>query len=201
MSTKMALEKMGIGPCHHMSEVMQVPTELAKWKDIALGTPVEWSEVFAGYRAQLDWPGAAVWEHTLKAFPNSKVVHTERPEDEWWDSFSGTVSKFFSTIPQLEMSPHFQDFFETMAGWFMTNTFADHSDRTSAIAAYRLNNQKVRETVPRNRLLIFDVKEGWEPLCRFLNVPVPNSPFPHGNPRNEFWAHFGGEPPSRVLRV
>lgn len=201
MSTKMALEQVGFGPCHHMSEVMQNPAQLAKWKSIASGTPVNWADVFAGYRAQVDWPGAAVWEQTVKAFPDAKVVHTERPENEWWNSFSVTIGKFFSIVPQLEVPPHIQDFFEIMAGWFMANTFADHADRATAIAAYRQNNQKVRNMVSGNRLLVFHVQEGWEPLCRFLNVPVPDSPFPRSNPRGEFWTHFGGEPASQKLEL
>jgi hypothetical protein len=81
-----------------------------------------------------------------------------------------------------------------MSDWFMKNTFDDHADRDKAIAAYRRNNEKVRDTIRATRLLVFDVKEGWEPLCRFLEVPVPEIPFPRSNPRDEFWAHFGGEP-------
>jgi len=194
MSTKMALEQLGFGPCHHMVEVMQNPDQPAKWAAIAAGAPVDWADVFAGYGSQVDWPGAAVWEQTVKAFPEAKVVHTERPEGEWWNSFSGTIGKFFSVAPQMQMPPHIRDIFETMAGWFMANTFADHTDRATAVAAYRQNNEKVRDTVPADRLLVFHVSDGWGPLCRFLNVPAPATPFPRSNPRDEFWAHFGGEP-------
>ncbi len=67
-------------------------------------------------------------------------------------------------------------------------------DRERSIAAYRRNNEKVRATIPSERLLIFSPADGWEPLCRFLDVPAPSSDFPRSHARDEFWAHFGGEP-------
>ena len=70
----------------------------------------------------------------------------------------------------------------------------DYRDRETAIAAYRANNARVRKVVPPDRLLVFDVAQGWKPLCAFLDVPVPDTPFPHHNVRGEFWDHFGGEP-------
>jgi hypothetical protein len=194
MSTKLALEQLGFGPCHHMVEVMENPAQPTKWKAIAAGQKVDWEDVFDGYMSQVDWPGAAVWQDTAAAFPDAKVLHTERPEDAWWNSFSVTIGKFFSNAPDLELPPHIAEIFQTMSDWFMKNTFDDHADRDKAIAAYRRNNEKVRDTIPAARLLVFDVKEGWEPLCRFLEVPVPEIPFPRSNPRDEFWAHFGGEP-------
>jgi len=194
MSTKMALEQLGFGPCHHMVEVINNPAQPAKWKAVASGGPVDWADVYEGYNSQVDWPGAAVWQETAAAFPDAKVVHTERPEDAWWNSFNVTIGKFFAVAPNLELPPHVAEIFQTMAGWFMKNTFSDFTNRESTIAAYRQNNQRVRDTIPPERLLVFDVAQGWEPLCRFLEVPVPDAPFPRSHPRDEFWAHFGGEP-------
>ncbi len=194
MSTKLALEQLGFGPCHHMIEVMENPSQPEKWKAVAAGEAVDWEDVFNGYTSQVDWPGAAVWQETSLAFPEAKVVHTERPEDAWWNSFSVTIGKFFSRAPEIDLPPHLRSIFGTMIGWFVTDTFRDHTDRDSAIAAYRLNNRKVRETIPPERLLVFNVADGWEPLCHFLEVPAPDTPFPRSHPRDEFWAHFGGEP-------
>ncbi len=81
-----------------------------------------------------------------------------------------------------------------MDGWFVRDTFGDGLDRETAVAAYRRNNRLVRETIAPERLLVFNVAEGWAPLCEFLEVPVPDTPFPRSHPRDEFWAHFGGEP-------
>jgi len=194
LSTKTALEKLGFGPCHHMIEVMGNPAQPAQWQAVAAGGPVDWQAVFDGYNAQVDWPGAAVWKETARAFPDAKVLHTERPEEDWWNSFGGTIGKFFNMRSSIPMPPHITAIFELMGGWFVTETFGPRIEREAAIAAYRRNNEKVRDTIPADRLLIFGPAEGWEPLCRFLEVPVPNDPFPRSHARDEFWAHFGGEP-------
>ncbi len=194
MSTKMALEQLGFGSCHHMIEVMTNPAQPAKWQAVSAGKPVDWHDVFDGYRSQVDWPGAAVWQQTAAAFPDAKVLHTERPEEAWWNSFSVTIGKFFKRAPELDLPPDVASIFRMMDGWFVANTFRDPTDREDAIAAYRRNNRLVRDTIPPERLLVFDVAQGWEPLCRFLEVPVPDTPFPRSHPRDEFWAHFGGEP-------
>lgn len=194
MSTKEALGELGLGPCHHMTEIMENPSQLPHWKAIAAGEPVDWSAVFDGYRSQVDWPGAHVWPETSAAFPEAKVIHTERPEADWWASFNTTIGRFFATYQDLELPPAFRDIFDTMHGWLMQETFEDFTDRDSAIAAYRRNNEKIRDTIPADRLLVFNVADGWEPLCRFLELPVPSSPFPRRHPKKEFWDHFGGEP-------
>ena len=41
--------------------------------------------------------------------------------------------------------------------------------------------EEVKATVPKDRLLVFEAKEGWEPLCKFLNVPIPENPYPRVN--------------------
>ena len=194
MTTKQALETLGFGPCHHMVEIIENPSQLQLWKAVAAGEPVDWAEVYAGYRSQVDWPGAHVWEQAARAFPEARVIHTERPEDNWWNSFNGTIGKFFAVFREMELPPHIMDQFTVMRDWMIQGTFTDFTDRDSTIAAYSANNRKVRETIAPERLLVFHVADGWEPLCEFLGVPVPDTPFPNTNPKKEFWEHFGGEP-------
>lgn len=194
MSTKQALEQLGFGPCHHMTEVMSNPAQPAHWQAVAEGGPVDWHAVFDGYTAQVDWPGAAVWEQTMTAFPEAKVLHNERPEEDWWNSFAGTIGKVFNIRTSLAMPPPIADLFDLIDRWLINDTFGPRIERESAIAAYRRNNEKVRATISADRLLIFTPADGWEPLCRFLEVPVPEGPFPRSHARDEFWAHFGGEP-------
>ncbi len=183
MSTKMALERLGFGRCHHMIEVMENPAQPAHWKAIAAGEKVAWAEVFDGYNSQVDWPGAAVWRETSIAFPDAKVLHTERPEDEWWDSFSVTIGKFFALWPNISLPLHVAEIFETMSSWLIKNTFDDVADRACAIAAYRRTNKEVRDTIAADRLLVFNIAEGWGPLCRFLEKPEPDAPFASRAPR------------------
>ncbi len=193
MSTKMALEELGFAPCHHMIEVMGDPDQPAFWRAYVAGEDVDWTKVFADYTAQVDFPGAAVWPKLVAAFPDAKVVHTERPEDEWWASYSKTIGKFWLHFRALPVPPQLIDMFETMDELLRERVFGGDG-RDSSVAAYRRNNQAVRDAVPAEKLLIFTPSDGWEPLCRFLDAPVPAVPFPRSNARDEFWAIFGGEP-------
>jgi hypothetical protein len=193
MSTKMALEHLGLGPCHHMVEVMGNPAQPAFWKARADGAELDWDEVFQGYNAQVDFPGAAVWHDLAVAFPNAKVIHTERPEEDWWASYSQTIGKFFAHRQTLPLPPPIADIFAAMDKLLVQGVMGG-LDKDSAISAYRANNRKVRATIPADRLLVFTPSDGWDPLCAFLGVPVPQHAFPRSNARDEFWALFGGEP-------
>jgi len=193
MSTKMALEHLGFGPCHRMVEVMGNPVQPAYWADFARGKELDWAEVFADYTAQVDFPGATVWHELSIAFPDAKVIHTERPEDDWWASYSSTIGKFFAHRENIPLPPPIAAIFETMDYLLVRRVFGG-LDRETSIAAYRRNNERVRATVPTDKLLIFSPTDGWDPLCRFLDVPVPATDFPRSHARDEFWAHFGGEP-------
>ena len=64
-----------------MHEVFENPPQVAHWQAVARGDAVDWDAVFAGYRSQVDWPGAAVWSALAEAYPEAKVVHTVRPDD------------------------------------------------------------------------------------------------------------------------
>ena len=194
-SLKEALEQVGFSPCHHMHEVVDHPEQVAHWQVVAAGNAVDWSAVFGGYRSQVDWPGAHVWRELSVAFPQARVVHTLRPEENWWRSFSKTIGKLFSTYKQLDLPPHISDMLDATMEMVGQQTFAGGwVDRETALAAYRLRTEQVRDAIPSHRLLVFDVAEGWEPLCRFLEVPVPDMPFPHRNVRSDFWEVLGGEP-------
>ena len=193
MSTKIALEHLGFGSCHHMTEVMGNPDQPAYWTAHAAGKEVDWAEAFAGYGAQVDFPGAAVWHELSIAFPDAKVLHNERPEEDWWASYSGTINKFWQHRTRLDLPPPLVPIFETMDK-IVVQDLIGGTDRESAIKAYRRNNEKVRDTLPADRLLVFTPTDGWHPLCRFLEVDVPAGDFPRSHARDEFWAHFGGEP-------
>ncbi|WP_424928859.1 sulfotransferase family protein [Amaricoccus tamworthensis] len=193
MSTKMALEQLGFGPCHHMTEVMGDPEQPPFWKAQVAGEAVDWQSAFAKYTAQVDFPCAAVWPELLRAFPDAKVLHTERPEEEWWASYSTTIGKFWQHYRTLPLPPELVNLFSTMEQLLVNGVFGG-LQRETCITAYRRNNALVRETVPADKLLIFTPSDGWDPLCRFLSVPAPEGEFPRSNARDEFWALFGGEP-------
>ena len=105
-SLKRALEILGFGPCHHMEEVMAHPEQVPHWEAIVAGEPVEWDEVFSGYRSQVDWPGAHVWRELAAAYPDAKVIHSHRPDEAWWKSFSSTIYKLFTIYKDVPLPPH-----------------------------------------------------------------------------------------------
>lgn len=194
-SLKAALEELGFGPCHHMHEVLSNPGQVAHWQAFGRGEAVDWAQVFDGYRSQVDWPGAAAWRDLAAAFPDARIIHSVRPEEVWWASFQKTIGTLVGRYRDLPMPPHVIAMLGAWEEFAGEPTFGRrYGDRDVALAAYRRRADEVRETVPADRLLVFDVAEGWEPLCAFLGVSVPDRPFPHHNLRADFWEVLGGEP-------
>lgn len=194
-SLKAALERLGFGPCHHMHEIVEHPDQVAHWQTLAKGGAVDWSVVFAGYKSQVDWPGAHVWRELAAAFPSAKVVHTVRPEDKWWASFNTTIGKLMAKYEGIPLPPHIRNMLKAWNDLAGKSTFGGVlDDKEIGLAAFRRRTADVRAAIPANRLLIFDVAEGWKPLCAFLKVKVPDEPFPHHNLQADFWEVLGGEP-------
>lgn len=195
LSLKNALEILGFGPTHHMEEIFHNPPQVAFWQDIASGRPVDWDAVFAGYNSQVDWPGCHVWRELAAAYPQAKVIHSQRPDDKWWQSFSTTIGKLIRIYPTLPMPPHIRAMMDAMQPIICDKTFhGQWMDKDRALEAYHKRAADVRAAIPAERLLVFDVAEGWGPLCAFLGVPVPDQPFPNRNQKVDFWANLGGEP-------
>ncbi len=190
-SLKLALIELGFGPCHHMDEMFANPAMLPAWQATARGAAPDWAAMFPGYRSQVDWPGAALWPDLAAAFPEAKVIHTERPEEDWWRSFQATIGAMMpgrAGIPD----PHRRAVLEMAQDLIVPRSFGPGAlDREHALAAYRRNNEAVRASVPATRRLIFYAEQGWAPLCAFLGVPVPATPFPRVNSTAEFRAHAG----------
>jgi Sulfotransferase domain len=195
MSLKQALELLGFGPCHHMEEVLAHPEQVPHWQAVAAGRPVVWEDVFAGYRSQVDWPGAHPWRELAAAYPQSKVVLTVRPEAAWWTSFSATIGVLLDAPDQAPLPPHIRAMLDVVIELIQVQTFGcAPTDREGALAAYRRRTEEVCANIPAERLLVFDVSEGWAPLCGFLGVPVPDVPFPRTNSTEQFWKLVRGEP-------
>lgn len=193
-SMKHALETLGFGPCHHMYEVLPSDRQQRLWMGLMRGDAVDLEDVYEDFSSQVDWPGVHYWQEASQAFPGAKVVHTERDAGGWWTSFSTTIGKFFTVLDDLPLPPHLIAMFQQIRKTIVDPTFGDHTDKASAIAAYRAHGARVRDSVAADRLLVFDVRQGWGPLCEFLRVDVPETPFPWTNLRADFWDVVGGEP-------
>lgn len=193
MSLKRAPERLGLGPCHHPEEIFAHPEQAPHRQALAAGRTAIWDDEFVGYRSQVDWPGAH-WRRELAAeYPQAKVIHTARPEEQRWKSFSETIAVI--PTPDKGMSPpsHVLATMEVGASIIGPQTFGGAvTDRGIALAAYRRRAEQVRAAIPPERLLMFDVADGWRPLCRFLGPPMPTTPFPNANSTVEWWRFVKG---------
>lgn len=185
-SLKLALEQLGFGPCHHMYEVRDHPRQLPFWQAAARGDLPDWDEVFADYRACVDWPSARYWREIAAHYAHAKVLLTLREAESWFDSVHATIYPSMTSWPRREPG-HRRDMLEMAEEIIVKQTFGGRlDDRDHALAVYRRHEEEVRDSIAPERLLAFDVSEGWAPLCAFLEVPVPDSPFPHSNTGEKF---------------
>ncbi|KAB2850621.1 MAG: hypothetical protein F9K44_04340 [Hyphomicrobiaceae bacterium] len=184
-SLKMALEQLGLGPCHHMEEVLSNQSQqVPLWTAAVQGRP-NWTAAFEGYVSAVDWPTAAFWRELAAYYPGAKVILTTRSPDSWYRSYSETIHKLLSTID--EVPAHMKPWFEMAIGVTVKSGFGGKTSRGDMIKVFEDHVDAVRTSIPRDRLLVFEVKDGWEPLCAFLGRPVPTSAFPRSNDREEFW--------------
>jgi hypothetical protein len=192
MSIKMALEQLGLGPCHHMEEVFANPAQLPHWLAAADGQKVDWDEVFIGYNSTIDWPSAHYWRDLANVYPDSKILLSVRSTNRWWESFSGTIKTILQNKDSIP-DEHPRSVINMAYKIIVEQTFGGAlNDKAVVLSEYQKRIDDVKQAIPADRLLIFDVTEGWAPLCEFLNLPIPDGDFPRSNSRDEFWEVFGG---------
>jgi hypothetical protein len=189
LSLKAALEQLGFGPCYHQYELVEHPEHAASWAaanagDIdALGVPLR------EYRSTVDWPGCSFWRELSEMFPNAQVVLSVRPPERWYASFRDTVGAVLVLNRTREVSAVFAPVLEMNDQVIRERCFGpdyDVNDKERVIAAYEAHNAAVRAGIAPERLLEFDVADGWRPLCTFLDVPAPTDKFPNINDREQF---------------
>jgi hypothetical protein len=178
-SLKLALDQLGFGPSYHMSEVMADPGAVPLWERAAEGHP-DWDTILDGYQSTTDFPACTYWRELMEHYPDAKVILTVRDAESWYESVHATIMSR-ALVEHLRQAP--------VATMFETSVFSHFGDgihdRSAMVDAYERHVATVVATVPSDRLLAFDVKQGWQPLCDFLEVPVPDDPFPRANSRAE----------------
>lgn len=187
MSVKLALEQLGFGRCHHMLEVFQNPQSVPLWVAAGEGRP-DWDAIFADYGATVDYPACKYWRELAEHYPDAKVLHTVRDPDEWFESTQATI--FASDRGAMNPTPQMARFFETLFGGMRERL----RDRAFMIEHFHRHNAEVERTIPKDRLLVYRIGEGWDPLCAFLRVALPAAPFPRENVRAEFRTKGSGRP-------
>lgn len=195
------MELLGFGPCHHMSELFKHPESIQGWLRAAEGGPVDWEQLLAGYRSTLDWPSVSFWRDLIRAYPDAKVLLTVRDPNAWYDSTLKTIYRVGTADPatlpaalqaRFAADPALQGQRELTDRLVWDGAFDGRfADRAYALDVYAKHLAEVRATVPADRLLEFNTAQGWEPLCAFLGVEVPDVPYPWLNSSESFHQMIG----------
>ncbi|RAY16586.1 sulfotransferase family protein [Actinomadura craniellae] len=204
LSLKAALEQLGFGPCYHMFEIYDHLDLIDRWLPGVPDGPAGWERVFAGYRSTLDWPASFFWREQAAAFPQAKVILTVRDASRWYASFRTMIRLRAAAMVQddpTESTRAFQASFariQPLLARIAHQTFGSTGPipewlpgEDQAVAIFERHTAAVRQDLPADRLLVFDVRQGWEPLCAFLGVARPAGGFPRLNDVDALKHRFG----------
>jgi Sulfotransferase domain len=198
-----ALEMLGLGPCYHMRNMMaDMEASVPLWRR-AFDGEGPWDEIFDGFASTTDWPAAFFWRELIDVYPDAKVLLSVRDHESWARSMSDTINNIYFgdslmrhlSLARYKVDPGWAAWMDLMIdmNWAEGGTFAGTEGEPGPMmeAAARFNDE-VKSTVPAERLLVWEPKEGWEPLCEFLEVPVPEEPLPHVNDTEAFREMING---------
>ena len=195
LTQKLALEELGVGPCYHWVNVLADLGQVPLW-DRALDGEGPWEEIFAGHRSSVDWPGGYFYRELSDRYPEAKVLLSVRDPEAWEPSFRETIVEmcFGETLMPLlaharaQVDPAFKRYLALVDRmfWGPQGTFAAGHEPAQLIEQMLAHHERVKREVPAERLLVWEVGEGWGPLCEFLGVEVPDGPLPHANDRGTF---------------
>ena len=185
-SLGLALEILGFSPCYNITEVTKNEGHTEMWNEALEGKPVDWQVLFANYGSAVEWPTITFLPQIMAQFPQAKIILTTREPDLWFESANATI------FDGLELSAYHPDPIKRKQGNMTRRLILEHTfvnryrEKPFALEVMRRHNEQVIKFVPPERLLIYQVHEGWEPLCAFVGKPIPPAPFPHANKRTEF---------------
>lgn len=193
MTQKNALEMLGFGPCYHMSTtLLSDPSLIPLWKAALEGNP-DWGTIFRGYEATVDYPGAFYYRELAEIYPDAKVLLSVRDGRSWarsmrdtvWDLSYGDTIAHHLMAAHAKINPVISEFSELMNGMYEKSQLfgpdPEIFDEETVIGEMERHNAEVRAAIAPGRLLEWSPQDGWEPLCAFLDVPVPAEPLPHVN--------------------
>lgn len=203
MSLKMALEQIGFGKCYHMYELIQQPDDIIYFEKAQKGEQVNWDTLFEGYQSAVDMPIILFYKELINKYPDAKIIHTTRDPESWYTSFKSTIlwavkpsaGRIIKMLISLPFSKNKRKFFRVIRfnGEMITKLFGKDISKENVIKIYNDYNTEALNFLPKDRLLIYDIKTGWEPLCNFLNMAIPSTEFPKVNTTNEFISNVKGK--------
>jgi sulfotransferase family protein len=195
---KRSLEILGYGKCYHMKELLVNPDMLPTWLELENTGNTDWDKLYDGYEATVDFPGYPWYKEHMKRYPDAKVILTVRSFESWHKSAYNTIWKAGpQTIPEklvmmikLLLNPQLRKVIKCIK-FVKRNVWEKHfegrfEDKAFAEKIFNQHIENVKANVPADKLLIYEVKDGWKPLCEFLGVPEPPEPLPHLNKKENF---------------
>ena len=200
-SLQLALEELGFDKCYHMEALFRNPKGVKHWEDAYKEQSTDWDSLFEGYQSAVDFPASMYYKELSTHYPDAKVILTVRDAERWYESANATIFSF-DPGPGLKLKMLVSMLFSSKArNLFKAIMLNDKSiwkkffegkfkDKAYTIQKFNKHIEEVKSTIPADRLLIFHPKDGWEPLCQFLEVPTPSTPFPNTNKGEDFdtWA-------------
>ncbi|MGD0198388.1 MAG: sulfotransferase family protein [Solirubrobacteraceae bacterium] len=191
-TTLFAFEKLGFGPVQHMRDVLgDLEGQLPRWERVVAGNP-DWDEIFGHARACCDVPASRFYKELADYYPQAKVVLSVREPEGWVRSmretvwavyFGGSLMNHICRARQY-LDPLWDRYIKVMEEILWNENGALHGDHESdegLAALFEAWTAQVKRDIPAERLLIWKPQDGWEPLCAFLDVPVPDEPLPNVN--------------------
>jgi hypothetical protein len=198
MSLKAALERLGLGPCFHMIDLIREPEPLPYWQAAANGEQVDWTEALDGWESTIDWPGCTYWEQMAETWPDAPILLSVREPEAWYRSTLNSIHEAKEMALRGELGGGTEGdapdpaVIQFINGMIWNGTFEGRfTNKEFAIDVFNRHNEGVKSKVPADRLLVYDIKTGWGPLCEFLGVEVPDEPMPHMNDTESFRNMWG----------
>jgi Sulfotransferase domain len=188
-SQKAALDILGLTPNHHMMNVFANIDEAKQWR-AALDDPSVLKELLDPMEAAVDWPSSYHWRALMDIYPDAKVLLSVRDGDKWaqsmhdtiWAMLYGDVLLGHITNVHCDVDPKWDLYINTMRRMWETAGLASKTSTKEEMAkACDAYNAEVIAAVPAERLLVWRATDGWEPLCEFLDLPIPSEEFPRIN--------------------
>jgi hypothetical protein len=191
LSQKVALEMLGVEPCYHMVNVLGNLDLAADWRR-ALDRDADWDSTLAGFQATVDWPGSFFYKELMENYPDAKVLLSVREGDAWaksmrqtiWGLFYDEVLMQYMSTARTLIDPQWDSYISMMKEMWEKSGLLNDGENTTAewmAGAMDRYNEEVKQTVPADRLLVWTASDGWEPICEFLGVAVPDTTFPRLN--------------------
>ena len=166
-----------------MSEVLARPEHVRLWTEVGNSRPE--STHLRRLLGDVDFPACIYWRELMQQFPDAKVILSIRDAEKWYRSTQETI--FGPRWWDFVLSGPFGAMCKATIGTFLNGDVHGHDHM---IAAFNRHIEEVMAAVPPEKLLVFEARDGWAPLCSFLGVPVPDEPFPHVNSEAETQALF-----------